>query len=224
MQLATHYVFSLTAPSGTWSFLNWTNSNVWYVLEWMNYGLDKIVLQPEGVRSYEVRLLQKRHLWWKPMISQTINNIVLIQYIYSYNNETICWLFLHISFFSPPGLFHRAIAQSGHAMNYRAVVTSGQNLRRAWEFAKLVGCKSAAIISSESLVECMRNVPIRMLTINMYGLMVCSQIVFAVFHLLYKNLILHICFSMITYYPIHFLASILKKSTLKELSSLSTLW
>ncbi|KAK7590849.1 hypothetical protein V9T40_002462 [Parthenolecanium corni] len=69
------------------------------------------------------------------------------------------------------GLFHRAIAQSGHAMNYRAVVTSGQNLRRAWEFAKLVGCKSAAIISSESLVECMRNVPIRMLTINMYGLM-----------------------------------------------------
>lgn len=70
------------------------------------------------------------------------------------------------------GLFHKAIAQSGHAMNYRAIVSTGQNLRKAWQFAKIVGCDNPSIINSETLVECLRTVDIQTLTIGMYGLMV----------------------------------------------------
>lgn len=69
-------------------------------------------------------------------------------------------------------MFHKVIAESGHAMNYRAISPKGYNLKQSWKFAKLVGCAEPAIKDSESLVECLRGVPIETLTFSMFGLMV----------------------------------------------------
>lgn len=57
------------------------------------------------------------------------------------------------------GLFHKAISQSGHSLNSEVVHPSGTARALAWDLARIVGCNTSEIRTSEELLGCLLEIP-----------------------------------------------------------------
>lgn len=69
-------------------------------------------------------------------------------------------------------LFHRAISESGQALNYRSLPEPGNALKQTWKVARIVGCKNESIKKNEDLLNCLKNVEAKNLTLAFASLLV----------------------------------------------------
>lgn len=70
------------------------------------------------------------------------------------------------------GLFHKAISQSGQALNSDAVHQPGEARALAWQLGNIVSCNTSTLKTSEDLVTCLREIPAEELAKACFKMMV----------------------------------------------------
>ncbi|XP_065203566.1 juvenile hormone esterase-like [Planococcus citri] len=57
------------------------------------------------------------------------------------------------------GLFHKAISQSGLALNSDAIQKPGEARKLSWKLGNLVGCNTSTLRTSQELAKCLKTIP-----------------------------------------------------------------